>query len=59
MDATLEREYAVCFRNLSCLRAQQKQLENELLELATPITQAEALANKAREALLRSIEQGQ
>lgn len=46
-------------RELAALRQQQAQLQTQLDGLLTPITQAEALTNKTREALLRQVEAGQ
>jgi hypothetical protein len=46
-------------RELATLRQQRAQLQTQLDGLVTPITQAEALTNKTRDALLRQVEAGQ
>ena len=51
--------YFEAARELAALRRQQMQLQTQLDGLVTPITQAEALTNKTREALLRQVEAGQ
>lgn len=55
---TLAQNYFEAARELAALRQQQKQLQEQLDGLVTPIAQAEALTNKTREALLRQVESG-
>jgi hypothetical protein len=52
-------DYFEAARELAALRRQQVQLQTPLDGLLTPITQAEALTNKTRDALLRQVEAGQ
>ena len=56
---TFAQAYFEAASELAALRQQQKQLQEQLDGLVTPIAQAEAAVNKAREALLRNIESGQ
>lgn len=55
---TLAQNYFEAARELAALRKQQADLQQALDGLVTPIAQSEALTNKTREALLRSIESG-
>jgi hypothetical protein len=56
---TNAQAYFDAARELAALRQQRAQLQTQLDGLITPITQAEALTNKTREALLRQVEAGQ
>lgn len=56
---TPAHDYFEAARELAALRQQRAQLQTELDGLVTPITQAEALTNKTRDALLRQVEAGQ
>jgi hypothetical protein len=56
---THAQDYFDAARELAALRQQRAQLQTQLDGLVTPITQAEASTNKAREALLRQVEAGQ
>jgi len=63
---THAQDYFEASQQLAWLRQQQAQLQTQLDGLvsdidaiATDITQAEALTNKTREALLRQVEAGQ
>ena len=54
-----ENEYRTATRTLNSLKQRQQQLSEELLTINSEISKAEAAQNKAREALLREVENGQ
>lgn len=55
---SFEQAYREAARDLKTLQQRQTSLQQELGNLTKEITQAEAACNKAREALLRHVEEG-